>query len=667
MRIRDLLKKKKKTNIEIVREIEEKIKTSSEYKSLFYRIWQECIAFLQGEQWVKWNTARAKFLRPSDWEKLDPNRVSKKKRVTINRILQDYRAIGSKICAQDFNLYATPPSGVDNATALMMVKKQNKILKGLGEKYDWESTRERIVDWFLACGTAFLLVTFDPSKGNLQDGEFEGELEFEVEGPFMIDVDPAAKNHEDLRWLARTQLVDKELLKEAYPEKSKDIKSDANSILDLGQIVQPVDGSLNDSTKRNLCRVVTYYEVPSVTYPDGRMYVYNGNTILYEGKDSIPNLNGTTTTRTSNPYRGIPAVRFSCVEVPECYWARGIVEDLIPPQRMYNAMMSIMLQNARDMAYIKWLTPRGGQIEQSSLNNDAGEVLQYNAVSMHKPEQVKPAQMPAYVSELMTRCLGDMQEISSRHEVSRSSVPPGVTSGVAINYLQEKDDATLFRIVRQMRGAWSKVGSLSLKVIADYYKNERKMSLPFSDSENGMVDTVSFSQKDIKSDETVVKVVRGLSDTRAVVRNYLMQMVQYGVLNPEEDRDKVLRMLEFGDVDEFFNVTRNDVIIARGENEAMEQSKGQVIPTNDFDNHPVHIGEHLNDLKEKLASGNASAEFAESVAKHVAEHREKIMQAQMQIMELAQGMSAGGGGGAVSPAAEKGAPFHIGGGGNSPA
>lgn len=76
--------------------------------------------------------------------------------------------------------------------------------------------------------------------------------------------------------------------------------------------------------------VIEKYEKPTAEYPNGRLIIVAGDTLLYSG--DMPYLNGEDGTR------GYPFSKQVCIDNLTNFFGTSVVERIIPVQRAYNTV-----------------------------------------------------------------------------------------------------------------------------------------------------------------------------------------------------------------------------------------------------------------------------------------------------------------------------------------
>jgi hypothetical protein len=155
--------------------------------------------------------------------------------------------------------------------------------------------------------------------------------------------------------------------------------------------------------------------------------------------------------------------------------------------------------------------------------------------------------------------------------------------------LTEQDDTRIGVETEQHEHAWSRVGHLILRHVEEFYEIPRKLKMGRGKA---------FTVKEVKGADlkgnTDVMVVRGstLPGSKTLKRQEILNAYGQGLLGDPSDpavREKVLGMVEFGDVNEIWKDHALDEAQIKRGIELLEQ--GQKIECSEFDNHALWVQE----------------------------------------------------------------------------
>ena len=144
--------------------------------------------------------------------------------------------------------------------------------------------------------------------------------------------------------------------------------------------------------------------------------------------------------------------------------------------------------------------------------------------------------------------------------------------------------------------------------------------------DNRKIETVEFKGSDLTSIDVRVNESTMYQTSKAAMQDYIIKMVQYGLLVPTNERDRqlIMKVLEFGVMDDVYSEFEQDTSQAQTENDKFQ--RGDITPdVREFYNHEAHIKEH-NKFRKSEAYAELPDELKEIIDNHVLLHSEFFMQ-----------------------------------------
>jgi hypothetical protein len=619
-------------------------------RSRFEPTWHLNYAYYFGEQWLFWNRGRL------DRPRLDPHRVT----LTDNRIIGIVRTELAKMTKSKPAWQVVPLTAQDEDLQAALMGE--KVLS-----YMWQHLhmRDRLVDvllWSRITGAGFWKVVWDSAQGKkvqvvadqegkpvmhgetgapmrpheLQDEEGNlpeqlkpktiatGDVHLETVAPFEMLVDPIAWRMEDAEWCIQENVKSQEYVNQHY---GIIVPTDTDIAPGPTEARMFPSYQMGGTSNYKGVKLHEYWCKPNQTHPEGRRAVWCKGKILFEGP---------------NPYKGLPYVMFTGIPIPGRFWPTSVVEQLRNPQTELNKIRSQILENAQRMGNPALLASRQANISYSGV---PGERIDFDdTVPNAIPTYLQPPNMPNYVLQQQEKIEQAMQDISGQHEVSNAQVPAGVKAASAINLLQEADDTRLGPAIYDMEETLGKTGSMLLKLIAEYYTEERTIILAGKDH---AVDAIAFRGSSLRAN-TQVEVQAGSqfpkskAAQQAAIQDQLNLYFQYQGGQPMNKRmlGKVLEDLEAGALSKLFG----DISVTEGQinRENQEIAQGSRIMVNAYDEQEAHIEGH-EEFQRGASYKNLGPIIARLMEEHVMEHRQQLLAAQAPMM--AQGAAQNGAGG----------------------
>ncbi len=545
-------------------------------------VWMTNIAYLLGFDSVVFDSASRAFRSVGQ-----PSRFLRRNRLHINKILPTVQNRLSRLCKNPPQFDVRPESSsVDDKDASRL---SLDILKMVWEKEKVNEKRLTLMMWLQQCGYSFMKVCWDDSMGKpLVDpmtGEsmgFEGDIRIEPISSFEIFVDPLAKTMDDAQWIVHANVRKLNYFKDRFPLGDL-VKEEGAWLLSL-QYEMTINGlstvgnssAASQMQMQNAAIELVYYEKRSLKHPRGRQITI-ANGIKLEDKEL--------------PVGEFNIVKFDDVIVAGKFASESIITHLRPVQDQYNRLITKRAEWTNRLLAGKYIAPKGHGMHVEALNDQSGEVVQYNVVPNAPPPMIM--QIPvipqyAYVEEEKLNAM--ILDISGINEVSRGQLPSASIPAAGMAILQEQDQSRIGVMSEQHEQAWAKVGQLILKYAQEYYKTDRILKIASSSMEYSVK---KFVGADIKDNHDVI-CVRGstIPTSKELKRQEIINAFNTGLLGDPKDvklRQKVLGMLEYGDIAEVWNEMAIDQNQIKEHLDMIE--KGGIPPREELDNHPLHIQE----------------------------------------------------------------------------
>ncbi len=443
----------------------------------------------------------------------------------------------------------------------------------------------------------------------------QGDIAVEVMSVFEMFPDPLATSMEDIEWMVEEKVRSVEYVRRRYPNTfdGEPFEPTPDSDIPSGIAEGWVGGGaiFGDATANYRgVKVKEYWCNPSSEHPNGWWAVWANDTLLVS----------------EEPFDPMPYVKFDSVRIPGRFWSHAVTTDLRGPQQDLNTIRTQIKENARRMGNPALMKSRQANVRYEGA---PGEIIEYDStVQDPAPSYLEPPSIPPYVENEIERIEKSIEEISGMHEVSRATVPPGVTAASAINLLQEADETRLGPEIHQMEFALGQMGTKILKLRAKYNDDQRIMRIA---GEDGNWDIFAFRGEMLGADPRVEvqagsAMPRSKAAKQAAMTEVLALILQYGVPIDERNMRKFLKDYEVGGLDRLFEGFSEDAKQVNRENRQLIQ--GQIVPINTYDNHEFHVAEHT-EFQKTHRYHYLSDDIKALFDLHVSEHR-RYMVAQVQ-------------------------------------
>lgn len=551
--------------------------------------WLTNAAYLLGFTNIYYDTS-TRIFRPIN----APTRAVRGNRVEFNYILPN---IQNRLA----RLTKSPPrySVKPNSTSDEDRESSRLGLYVINQIWDMQRVNKKRLNLTMAmqqCGYAFLKTSWDPSLGPKipfadtdEDGKIHvryqsiGDVRIDVCSPFEVFVDPLAKSHEEVTKLVHAKIRPISYFRTQYPERGHLVKPEEVWLQSLeyekrinSYNAQAGTGTGSSRSMENSAIELMYYEKPSYKYPMGR-HIITANGVLLKNDEL--------------PIDEIPFAKFDDILIAGKYNSESVITHLRPLQDQYNRNLTKRSQWVNRLLNGKFIVPRGSGLKSSAINDQSGEVVEYDPVpNGQAPQAMSVPAIPQYAYNEDDYIKGQMNELAGVAEISKGSVPSAGIPAIGMQFLQEQDDTRIGTITENNEYGYADTGRFILKYVHKYYAYPRTLKI----AGKGMEYAVrSFRGEDLKGNYDVT-VIRGstLPGSKVLRRQEILNLHQGGYLGDPTDPqvlENVLQMLEYGDIGDAWKDYSLDKAQIEKHIEMIESEA--VPPVNELDNHPLFIKE----------------------------------------------------------------------------
>jgi hypothetical protein len=323
-------------------------------------VWMECLAFSQGNQWVRYAGQYNRRLVTLP----NPRNID---RYTIDELTQYRLVLLGELLVDDDRPQALFRQE-DAPTADYAEQANDAFTYGWDEEWLGGETLAEAKRTMIDLGTAPIRCRFDPTVGDdagerpFVDGRLvsteqameahrqgarvelrnvkTGRIVWEAGTPFNMVVPPKFPREDKFPWEVWVSIHPLEDLRDQYPGRASELYPDpVESVAKLSQpgdmeAGHPQDSDSETGSADGHCFLYTCYERPSARRPEGRVVVLaTGRMVALEARDRLP-------------YRG-PDGRYRsgihylhAIRLTDRFWSRGFVELGLSPARALNKRMT---------------------------------------------------------------------------------------------------------------------------------------------------------------------------------------------------------------------------------------------------------------------------------------------------------------------------------------
>lgn len=660
------------------------------------------ILFHDGRQWVDWSS------KDRAWK--DSPQVEGRIRVTMNYVRPILRARGTRLLSPNLQWRAVPHSNDQEERDRSTVATNH-----VQNRWDKTSMQKKVrygLQLAFTTGVAALKQFWNPMIGSMvtatkvlphpitgQPTEYPvdrmgnpiadesgnprldapeayqyrpGDTDTAVRSIFNLRLNPDAHGFdptEGFRWLLDMDVLPLSVVRERWGDRAAKVQPQHMGAGPQARQYERIIRSLQlgtasgdfllgrgakDAPDKETTLYCEYWEEPTDLNKEGRLIIVAGGQVLWPLDAAEEGL----------PDGFVPFVPIYDERREFDGYGRPSVRDLIGPQKVINRQWSYILEDLARQGigqWIMWQVPglanQVGNLSGANIQIPMQSALANRSIS-DIVQRVEPGRVSPDRWHLIEQAKAAMFDIGAYHEIQRGQTPPGVDSGIALQHLQEQENAQLQDPVELLRESLTKWGLQHIRLARKRYGPEEVRWIPSQRPDLGyLIEGVHGS--DLPDPDEIDLDLEGFRPTsQAAMRAEIKEFVEKGWMDPRQG----LFLMDLGrGVEGAFETQTRHYSRARGENLAIE--RGQylkiehpegspiegmpaivhpdqtpfMLPADD--DHMVHIAVH----QEVALDDSRPWEHRQCALLHIAEHR---MMMAMQMVEAAP----------QEPGAEQGSP-----------
>jgi hypothetical protein len=569
------------------------------------RQWYLNLAMYAGRQNVEFKTLSSS---PLGAQLVTPSAPPWRSRLVVNKIRPAVRREVAKLTAQRPNFEVVPATNSDTDASAARVGEQ--VLASLYTDLDIDHKLRMAVWWSSICGVAYLKDYWAPEQPDPRS-RVTGCICVETVDPFHVFVPDLREQELDSQpWLIHATTRPREWVRAVY---KADVAANVKATETLYEDVMRDGGSR--AVDQVLCLEAWVRPGAHASLPDGGVLTLVGGKL-------VQLISGWSFRHGEYPFAKIDHVPMGR------FYGDSVVTDLVPLQRELNRTRSQLVEQKNLLGRPKGLYA-SGSLDPNKITSEPGQWIPYQA-GMPKPEFLPAPPMPGYVMEIMDRVVGDMDDISGQHEISRGGAPPQVTAATAISYLSEQDDTMLAYTVASIERAMGRLGRHLLSHVVQYWDTPRMVRVVGPDE---AFEVQQFAGSALRGNTDVrVEAGSALPTSKTARQATLIDLYKLGAFGPPGSDpaagQQLLATLGMRGVEKLLDEVLVDTRQAQRENTRL--MAGEAFEANAYDTHPVHIRTHNRFRKGQAYEQAAAADpaLAQRFAEHVASHERALLGAQ---------------------------------------
>lgn len=516
-----------------------------------------------------------------------------------------------------------------------------KLLSYCKQNTDFAHKMRRVIAWAELTGTAYTMSWWDAERGEVIAFEEKvaddgitveerpiraGDLDFGIISSY--EVFPASLTVEDIadqHDIIIEQVRDVGAVYDLYGLKLEGERVESYVLTPIakgttGHGQNNVTLGMEKETIENAVRVVTYLENPSRDYPKGRIAIVIRDKLVFYG---------------DLPGGVMPLVAIKAKAVSGQFYGKSVIQDLIPLQRAYNKVRNKKQDFIDTIANNPIVMDNGAVDNMEDLEMygiESGSVIMVHP-GLNGPQILEYPAPPAIVESEQQGLEAQMEYTAGVSQMMvYGNTPTGVTSGTAIENLQQIDNTRMSLTADNIRDGVVQMAKIWLKLYKSYAAGYRVLRIT-GNEESGSV--AVWTREDINSYDVEYTAENELRNSADQKKQDFLAAYQSGLftdangVNGQEVK-RVGRELFLKGNTETLSMDELQQKYARRENTYL--SAGVMPKRGRYDNDEIHLDEHIRYAisREYQIFAEKMPEYAAMFDQHIAEHQQAVAQKQQQ-------------------------------------
>jgi hypothetical protein len=465
---------------------------------------------------------------------------------------------------------------------------------------------DRVVHWGWLCHEGFLAATWDAHAGKPagyiteEDGTsvpvMEGKPKFVAFDPTCVVRDPTVQSWDKVDWVITIQHVNKYDEAARYPELADQL---VNLTLDHTKEMNWHFLPTWWTASGDLIAVYHFYHKHTPACPNGRYVKFYADNLI--------------ALQTTLPYEDLPIYRFAPQEHLDSPFGYSVSANMMPIQETYDILTDTAATNQELFGVQHVAGYEGSNVKWETLPNGASYV-QVRAIpgvadSMPKPLNLLQTMPETY--QFRDSLEKDMETMSGVNSVARGQPPEGVTSGVALAFLQSQAIQTNMPSQTNYIAFLESLGSGVLGLFKRYATTKRVIEIVGTERRSYVRE---FSNQDLQKVQRVyVELGNPLTETLAGKINLAQALITSKLITTPQE---YITVLNTGNIEPMLHGDQAELLLIKKENELL--SDGTPVMAIQEDTHDIHVQEHRSVLADPDVRRNPKVMAA--VRAHLDEH-----------------------------------------------
>lgn len=539
-------------------------------------------------RWINWRDIYYNYFLVNEQNYLFPTYGADGfKRLNINHFRSILRHLLSLITSQ--RVAPIPVAVNSDYKSQAQVDFCKNILNYVEKEKRLEDTYENATEIALLMGCAYVSREWDATLGEVYGADpvsgkaqTKGDFVISTYNPLDVIFDYSSSSWEECNWYVLRKYFNRWDLINKFPQYADQIRTVSTSIT----VKRHRLGHLVNEDNQDLIPMYTFYHKKTTSLPNGRATIFvDGNVCLFDG---------------DLPYKRVPISRIASDRQINTPFPYTVAMDLLPIQKVYNALCSTITTNQAAFGVQNILVPINSSFSLTQLTEGLNAIY-YDPLTTNgaKPEPLELLKSAGEIFKWIEYLEAKMAQISGVNETIQGNPEANLKSGTALAFVASQALTFISPLARSYNALMEETWTGIIDILKEFATTPRLILI--SGINNRSI-AKEFSGDDIESiDRVIVEAGNPLMNTLAGRIQIAQELMTSGVLNKEE----YFTVLRTGQLEPMWAYERSEVMSIKAAMEDLQNGKKVIALTTD--NHPLWMRELLSLLSDPEVRRNPNS------------------------------------------------------------
>lgn len=528
-------------------------------------------------RWLTWRDLYYNYYLINETNYLFPNYGADGfKRLNINHFREILKHLLSLVTAQ--RVVPEPISTNTDAKSQAQTIFCKNILTYENKEKRLDKTFEFACETAILLGAGYVSREWDATIGDIYGADpisgqqlHKGDYVVNIYNPLDCIFDFAQSGWDVNNWVILRKYYNRWDLVEKFP-----LHADAIKAMSIApETKRHRLGHVINEKNEDLIPLYTFYHRKTSALPMGRTTIFlDSNTCLFDG---------------SLPYKRVPVDRIATDEQMNSPFPYSVSMDLLPIQKVYNALVSAVCTNQAAFGVQNVMIPRECSIALSQLTEGMNAIYYDASVAQGaKPEPLNLLMTKPEIFQFIEYLEKKMAQISGVNDTIQGNPAANLKSGTALAFVASQALTFISPLSRSYNALLEATWTGIVDIIKEFATTPRMLLIA---GKSNSYEATQFTNQDIEDiDRVIVEAGNPLTQTLAGRIQIAQDLLQAGLLNKEE----YMTVIQTGQIEPLYAYETAELLCIKKSVEDLQMGKPhQALIT---DNHPLFIREFLTVL-----------------------------------------------------------------------